>query len=114
GASAGRLDRGRSSPRRLARARSRRARGRDRGARRPLGARARHGRAGSLSVGHPTNAQILVAFAIDAVVGAAVGLHADRNGIKTQTAWAFFVVLFLVIALPVYALYVRSERRKRA
>jgi ABC-type maltose transport system permease subunit len=67
-----------------------------------------------LSFGHPTNAQFLVAFAVDAVVGAAVWIHADRNGIRHQTAWAFFVVLFLLIALPVYILYVRNERRKRA
>jgi hypothetical protein len=66
-----------------------------------------------LSFGHPTNAQFLVAFAIDAVVGAAVWVHADRNGIRHQTAWAIFVVLFLLIALPVYMLYVRNERRKR-
>lgn len=66
-----------------------------------------------MSFGHPTNAQFLVAFAIDAVVGAAVWVHADRNGIRHQTAWAIFVVLFLLIALPVYMLYVRNERRKR-
>jgi hypothetical protein len=63
-------------------------------------------------LGHPTNAQFLVAFAIDAVVGAAVWIHADRNGIRHQTAWAIFVVLFLVIALPVYVLHVRHQRSK--
>ena len=65
-------------------------------------------------VGHVSNAQFLVAFAIDAVIGAAVWIHADRNGIRNQTAWAFFVVLFLAIALPVYILYVRHRRRKAA
>ena len=65
-----------------------------------------------MSVGQPTNAQFLVAFAIDAVVGAAVWIHADRNGIRHQTAWAIFVVFFLVIALPVYVLYFRHQRRK--
>jgi len=66
-----------------------------------------------LSISHPSNAQFLVAFAIDAVVGGAVWVHADRNGIRHQTAWALFVVLFLLIALPIYILYVRNERRKR-
>jgi ABC-type maltose transport system permease subunit len=40
-----------------------------------------------------------------------VWLHADRNGIRHQTAWALFVVLFLLIALPVYVIYVRRRRR---
>jgi hypothetical protein len=62
-------------------------------------------------VAHPTNTQFLVAFAIDAVVGAAVWIHADRNGIRHQTAWALFVVLFLAIALPIYVIYVRRRRR---
>jgi len=62
-------------------------------------------------VGHPTNAQFLLAFAIDAVVGAAVWLHADRNGIRHQTAWAIFVFLFLIVALPIYIVYVRRRRR---
>jgi len=66
-----------------------------------------------LSISHPTNAQFLVAFAIDAVVGAVVWVHADRNGIRHQTAWALFVVFFLLIALPIYVLYFRNERRKR-
>jgi len=62
-------------------------------------------------VGHATNAQFLIAFAIDAVVGAAVWLHADRNGIRHQTAWAISVFLFLIVALPVYIFYVRRRRR---
>jgi hypothetical protein len=62
-------------------------------------------------LGHATNAQFLIAFAIDAVVGAGVWIHADRNGIRHQTAWAIFVVLFLLIALPVYVIYVRRRRR---
>jgi len=65
-------------------------------------------------VAHLSNTQFLVAFAIDAVIGAAVWIHADRNGIRNQTAWAFFVVLFLVIALPAYILYVRHRRRTAA
>lgn len=66
-----------------------------------------------MSFQHPTNAQFLIAFAVDAVVGGAVWIHADRNGIRHQTAWAVFVVFFLVVALPVYVLYVRHDRRKR-
>ena len=62
-------------------------------------------------MGHPTNAQVLIAFAIDAVIGAAVWIHADRNGIRHQTAWALFVVFFLLIALPVYVIYFRRHRR---
>ena len=62
-------------------------------------------------MGHPSNAQFLVAFALDAIVGAAVWIHADRNGIRHQTAWALFVVFFLAIALPIYVIYVRRRRR---
>jgi len=64
-------------------------------------------------VGHPTTAQFLVAFAIAALVGAAVFLHADKNGIKHPTAWAFSVFLFLAVALPVYWLYWARLRRAR-
>ena len=63
---------------------------------------------------HPTNAQFLVAFAIGAVGGALVWLHADRNGIRHQTAWAIAVFFFLAVALPVYILYVRRRRRRGA
>jgi hypothetical protein len=66
-----------------------------------------------LTVANPSSAQFLVAFAIDAVVGGAVWVHADRNGIRHQTPWALFVVFFLLIALPIYVLYVRRERRRR-
>jgi hypothetical protein len=63
---------------------------------------------------HLTNTQILIAFAIYAVIGSAVWLHADRNGIRHQTAWALFVVFFLAIALPIYVIYVRRRRRDAA
>jgi len=62
---------------------------------------------------HLTNGQFLIAFAIDAVAGGAVWIHADRNRIKHPTAWAFAVVLFLIVALPAYLLYVRRRRRAR-
>jgi hypothetical protein len=65
-----------------------------------------------LSFGNPTNAQFLIAFAIDAAVGGAVWVHADRNGVRHQTAWAIFVVFFLVVALPLYVLHFRHQRRK--
>jgi hypothetical protein len=60
---------------------------------------------------HLTNTQILIAFAIYSVIGSAVWLHADRNGIRHQTAWALFVVFFFAIALPIYVIYVRRRRR---
>ena len=66
-----------------------------------------------MSVSNPSHAQFLVAFAIDAIVGGAVWIHADRNGIRHQTAWALFVVFFLLVALPIYVLYVRRVRRER-
>jgi hypothetical protein len=66
-----------------------------------------------LSVSNPSHTQFLVAFAIDAIVGGAVWIHADRNGIRHQTAWALFVVFFLLVALPIYVLYVRRVRRER-
>jgi Flp pilus assembly protein TadB len=62
---------------------------------------------------HASNAEFLVIFAIAAVAGALVFLHADRNGSKHATAWACFVFLFLGLALPIYVIHVRSSRRAK-
>jgi len=61
---------------------------------------------------HPSTAQFLIAFAIAAVAGAAVFLHADRHGSKHATAWACSVFLFLGLALPVYLVHVRLARSR--
>jgi hypothetical protein len=47
------------------------------------------------------------------VAGAAVFLHADRNGSRHPTLWAISVFLFLGLALPLYALHVYRQRRGR-
>lgn len=60
---------------------------------------------------HVSTAQFFLGFAIAAVAGGAVWIHADRNGSKNPTAWAISVTLFLAIALPVYL--IRNWRRKR-
>ena len=57
--------------------------------------------------------QFLVGFALAAVIGGAVWVHADRHGSKHPTAWAMCVVLFLGIALPVYLIHVHRTRRAR-
>ena len=63
------------------------------------------------SIGHPSTAQFLLIFTIGAVLGGAVWIHADRNGIRHQTAWAMFVVFFPALALALYVLHVRRKRR---
>ncbi len=61
-----------------------------------------------------SNTQFLLAFVLGAAAGTAVFVHADRNRIKHPSAWASFVFLFLIVGLPVYALYVRRVKRRRA
>ena len=63
---------------------------------------------------NPSPAQFLIAFVLAAVAGTLVFFHADRNKIPHPSAWASFVLLFLVAGLPAYALYVRRVRRRRA
>jgi hypothetical protein len=58
-------------------------------------------------------AQSLIAILIAASVGTAVFFHAERNGIRHPSAWASFVFLFLIIALPIYVIRVRRFRRRR-
>jgi hypothetical protein len=60
-----------------------------------------------------SNTQFLVAFALAAIIGGAVWIHADRHGSKHPTAWGICVVLFLGIALPVYLIHVQRNRRTR-
>ena len=57
-----------------------------------------------------TTAQFLVAFTLAALVGAAVFLHADRNGSRHPTAWAISVFLLLAVALPVYVIHAIRTR----
>jgi hypothetical protein len=62
---------------------------------------------------HPSTAQFLIGFALAAVAGGAVFLHAERNSIRHPTAWASAVFLFLILALPAYLFHVRRTRRSR-
>ena len=62
---------------------------------------------------NPSPAQFLIAFVLAAVAGTLVFFHADRNKIPHPSAWASFVLLFLIVGLPAYALYVRRVRRRR-
>jgi hypothetical protein len=62
---------------------------------------------------HLSTPQFLVGFVLAAIVGAAVFVHADRNGSKHPTVWACAVFLFLGIALPVYVIHVRRIARAR-
>jgi cytosine/uracil/thiamine/allantoin permease len=57
--------------------------------------------------------QFLVAFLVAAGAGTVVFFHAERNKIRHPSAWASFVFLFLILALPIYALHVRRVRRRR-
>ncbi len=61
---------------------------------------------------HVSTTQFLLGFAIAAVAGGAVWIHADRHGSKNPTAWAISVTLFLAIALPVYLIRNRWLRRR--
>jgi hypothetical protein len=65
-------------------------------------------------MGHVSNAQFFVAFAVAAIVSAGVFLHADRHGSKHPTAWAVLVFFFLAIALPVYCIHTWYARRSRS
>jgi hypothetical protein len=64
-------------------------------------------------VGEVTAGQFLFAFAVAAAAGTGVFFHAERNRIKNPSLWASLVFLFLVIALPAYAVHVRRVRRRR-
>jgi cytosine/uracil/thiamine/allantoin permease len=57
--------------------------------------------------------QFLVAFLVAAGAGTVVFFHAERNKIRHPSAWASFVFLFLILAIPIYALHVRRVRRQR-
>jgi membrane protein YdbS with pleckstrin-like domain len=61
-----------------------------------------------------TNAQFAVVFAISAVVGAAVWIHADRHGSKHPTAWGIAAVLAPALVVIIYIVHNRRRRRSRA
>jgi hypothetical protein len=60
-----------------------------------------------------SSGEFLAAFVLAAFAGAAVFLHADKNGSRHPTAWAIGVFLFLGLALPAYAIHVWRTRRER-
>jgi hypothetical protein len=63
-------------------------------------------------MGDISTAQFLVAFTVATTAGILVFLHADRNGSRHTTAWGISVFLFLAVALPVYLIHVRRNRRR--
>jgi hypothetical protein len=65
-------------------------------------------------MGHPTTAQLWVAFLLATAAGTAVLIHAKKNKIKYPSLWATGVLLFLAVALPLYLLQVRRVRKARA
>jgi uncharacterized membrane protein YoaK (UPF0700 family) len=65
-------------------------------------------------MGHPTIAQLWIAFAVATGAGTTVLIHAKRNKIKHPSLWATAVLLFLAIALPAYVFVVWRVRRSRA
>jgi hypothetical protein len=65
-------------------------------------------------VGHPTIAQLWIAFALATGAGTAVLIHAKKNKIKYASVWATAVLLFLAVALPAYLFHVWRVRRNRA
>jgi 4-amino-4-deoxy-L-arabinose transferase-like glycosyltransferase len=62
---------------------------------------------------HLTNGQFFFAFVLAAVAGTLVFFHAERNRVRHPSAWASFVFLFLIVALPTYLLHFRRLRRSR-
>jgi uncharacterized membrane protein YhaH (DUF805 family) len=62
---------------------------------------------------NPSPAQFLVAFGLAALAGTLVFFHAERNKIPHPSAWASFVLLFLILGLPAYAVQVRRVRARR-
>ena len=47
------------------------------------------------------------------MAGAAIYLHADRNGSRHPTLWAISAFFFLAITLPVYVWHVYRLRHAR-
>jgi hypothetical protein len=65
-------------------------------------------------MGHPTTAQLWIAFVLATGAGTAVLIHAKKNKIKYPSAWATGVLLFLAVALPLYVFHVWRVRKRRA
>jgi hypothetical protein len=59
-----------------------------------------------------TTPQFLVAWALAGAAAVAVFLHANRHGIRHPTAWGAGVFLALAIALPLYVIYYRRQRKR--
>ncbi len=63
---------------------------------------------------HLSTRQFLAVFAVSAVIGGAVWIHADRHGSKRPTAWGIATVLAPGLVVTIYLIhYYRVKRRKR-
>jgi Flp pilus assembly protein TadB len=60
-----------------------------------------------------TMAQFLVAWALAGAAAIGVFLHANRHRVPHATAWGIGVFLVLAVALPLYVLHYRRQRRAR-
>jgi len=58
-------------------------------------------------IAHITATQFLISYAVGAVGGAIVFLHADRHGSRHATAWAISV-FFIPLVLAIY--FIRAYR----
>ena len=56
--------------------------------------------------------QFVLAWAIAGAAAVAVFLHANRHGIRHATAWGAGVFLALAIALPLYVIHYRRQRKR--
>lgn len=57
--------------------------------------------------------EFLVAWALAGGVSIAVFLHANRNGVRHATAWGIGVFLVLGLALPLYVVSYRRQKRSK-
>ena len=63
---------------------------------------------------HLSTGQSIALFAVSAVIGGAVWIHADRHGSKRPTAWGICAVLAPGLVVTIYLIhYYRGKRRKR-
>jgi len=58
-------------------------------------------------------AGFVVVVAIDAGVSLLIFRHADRHGSRHATAWGIFAFLFAGLAIPLYAVWYLTSRRRK-
>ena len=58
-----------------------------------------------------TTPTFLIAWAIDSTAAILVFLHADKRGSRHATGWGISVFLALALALPIYLVHGRLQKR---